>query len=139
MFHHLLEPIAGEFSGKRTWLDVSRLWHFRNTVCTPSLRDACRFCVQRFRENGVPNARMVPYAADGKTDYGGFVIPPEWAPRSATLSVVKPTDHACCLTSFEENALALMSRSAATPKNRAIPGSPVRRTISSGMRTRNPT
>ena len=116
MFRHLVEPLAQEFSGKRTWLDVSRLWHFRNTVCTPSLREACRFCVTRFRENGIAGARMVPYAADGKTDSGGSVLPPEWAPRSATLSVVKPAEHACRLTSFEENALALMSRSAATPK-----------------------
>ena len=116
MFHELLKPIAREFSGKRAWLDVSRLWHFRNTVCTPLLREACRFCVQRFRENGVANARVVPYAADGKTEYGPAVIPMEWEPRSATLSIVKPDDQARRVTSLEENALALMSRSAATPK-----------------------
>lgn len=116
MFHDLLKPIARELSGKRAWLDVSRLWHFRNTVCTPSLREACRFCVERFRENGVANARVVPYAADGKTEYGETVIPMEWEPRSATLSVVKPEDQARRVTSLEENALALMSRSAATPK-----------------------
>ena len=116
MFRDLLKPIAREFSGKRAWLDVSRLWHFRNTVCTPSLRDACRFCVSRFRENGIANARMVAYAADGKTRYGQTVIPPEWEPRSASLSIVKPEDHARRLTAFEENALSLMSRSAPTPK-----------------------
>ena len=51
MFTDLLKPIAKEFSGKRAWLDVNRLWQFRNTVCTPSLREACAYSVERFREN----------------------------------------------------------------------------------------
>ena len=115
MFHHLLEPIAGEMSGRRAWLDVSRLWHFRNTVCTPSLREACRWCVDRFRASGIANAKRVPYKADGKTTYGQTVLAPEWECRSAALGIVEPAEHARRLTSFEENALAIMDHSAATP------------------------
>ena len=116
MFKHLLKPIANEFSGQRAWLDVNRLWQFRNTVCTPSLRSACRHCVRRFRENSIQAARTVPYAADGRTRYGATVIPPEWEPKSASLSVVKPAGNARRITAFEENALSLMSRSARTPE-----------------------
>lgn len=120
MFQHLLKPIAREFSGKRAWLDVSRLWQFRNTVMTPGLREACRFCVERFGENGV-EARMVPYPADGKTRFGYHPpMPREWEAKSATLSIVKPTEHAQRLTSHGEDGLALCSRSAATPKGGII-------------------
>ncbi|MEW6357471.1 MAG: DUF4910 domain-containing protein [Planctomycetota bacterium] len=116
MFHHLLKPIAREFSGKRAWLDVSRLWQFRNTVMTPGLRDACRWCVDRFEENGV-RARMIPYPADGKTRYGYHPpMPLEWMATSATLSIVKPKEQAQRLTTYEEETLALCCRSAATPK-----------------------
>ncbi|NOZ22469.1 MAG: DUF4910 domain-containing protein [Planctomycetes bacterium] len=116
MFHHLLEPIAREFSGKRAWLDVSRLWQFRNTVMTPGLRESCRWCVERFKESGV-SARMIPYPADGKTRYGTHPpMPLEWEGKSATLSIVKPTKEARRLTSYEEEALALCCRSASTPK-----------------------
>jgi len=117
MFDHLLKPIANEFSGKRAWLDVNRLWQFRNTVCTPTMREACRYCVGRFRANGLSGARMVPYAADGETAHGVTVLPPEWDPRSATLDIVQPAAHARRVTSLEENVLALMSRSGPTPGN----------------------
>ena len=116
MFHPLLEPIARELSGRRAWLDVSRLWHFRNTVCTPSLRQACRYCVDRFKANGIAGARIIPYKADGKTTYGQTVLAPEWECTTATLRIVAPPEHAQRLTSFEENALAIMDHSAATPK-----------------------
>jgi len=116
MFHDLLEPFAKEFSGKRAWRMVSELWQFRNTVMTPGLRDACRYCVRRFREAGADSARTIPYPADGKTKYGATTMPLEWRPRSATLSIVRPTEHARRLTSFEEEALSLVCRSARTPK-----------------------
>jgi len=116
MFQGLLEPITDEFSGKRAWLDVNQLWLYRNTVLTPGLREACRYCVGRFRENGVRKAEMVSYKADGKTRYGDTTLRMEWQPKSATLSVVKPKENACRLTTFEENALSLICRSAATPK-----------------------
>jgi len=115
MFRHLLEPIAQELSGRRAWLDVSRLWHFRNTVCTPSLREACQWCVERFQAGGIAGAKRIAYKADGKTRYAGAAIAPEWECTTATLRVVKPTDRAQRLTSFAENALAVMDHSAATP------------------------
>jgi hypothetical protein len=117
MYRHLLEPIAREFKGKRAWLDVSRLWQFRNTVMTPGLREACRYCVRRFKENGIADARMIPYPADGKTRYGYHPpMPLEWEARSATLSIVRPKKEARRLTSYEEEALSLACRSAATPR-----------------------
>ena len=117
MYRHLLEPIAREFSGKRAWLDVSRLWQFRNTVMTPGLREACRYCVRRFKENGIADARMIPYPADGKTRYGyNAPMPLEWEARSATLGLVKPKEQACRVASYEQERLSLACRSAATPK-----------------------
>jgi len=116
MFRDLLEPIADEFSGKRAWLDVNQLWLYRNTVLTPGLRKACQYCVDRFRENGVRRARMASYKADGQTRYGDTILPMEWQPKSATLSIVKPKAHASRLTTFEENALSLVCRSVATPE-----------------------
>ncbi|MBM4078819.1 MAG: hypothetical protein FJ278_03900, partial [Planctomycetes bacterium] len=116
MFRDLLAPIAREFSGKRAWRDVSQLWQFRNTVTTPGLREACRYCVERFKENEVA-ARLDSYPADGRTRYGfSGPLPLEWEARSATLSIVKPKEEARRLTSYEEEALSLSCRSAATPK-----------------------
>ena len=114
MFHHLLEPFAREFSGKRTWRMVSELWQFRNTVTSPGLTQASHYCARRFREAGADTVRMVSYAADGKTRYGNTTLPREWEPRTATLSIVRPAEHARRLTSFAEQPLALASRSAAT-------------------------
>ncbi len=79
MFHHLLEPFAREFSGKRAWRMVSELWQFRNTVVSPGLTEASRYCVDRFREAGADTVRMVSYKADGKTKYGATTIPREWS------------------------------------------------------------
>lgn len=116
MFQHLLKPIAREFSGKRAWLDVCQLWLYRNTVMTPMLREACRYCVTRFRENGLSRARMVPYKADGKTKYGDTVLPMEWHPKRATLHIAKPEESAGRIADFQENVLSLVCRSAATPR-----------------------
>jgi hypothetical protein len=116
VFHDLLIPIADEFSGKRAWLDVCQLWLYRNTVLTPTLREACRYCVKRFRENGIGDARSVAYRADGKTRYGETTLPTEWHPKRAVLSIVKPTGSARQLTTFAENALSLVCRSTSTPE-----------------------
>ncbi len=117
MYRHLLEPIARELSGKRAWLDVSRLWQFRNTVLAPGLREACRFCVQRFKANGIDAARVIPYRADGKSRCGFHPpLPLEWEARSASLSIVRPAGEARRLTSYGEQPLSLACRSGAVPK-----------------------
>ena len=96
---------------------MSRLWQFRNTVMTPGLREACRYCVHRFQENGVAEAQVIPYPADGKTRYGYHApMPLEWEARSATLRIVEPKEQACRLAAYEEERLSLACRSAATIK-----------------------
>jgi len=114
MISELVNQLVAEFSGKRTLNDIRKLWQFRVTVFGPALRASAQYCAQRMREVGVRNVKIEAYNADDETLYGTHRLRLEWQPRSASLSIVSPKEHARLITTFADEPLSLASYSHGT-------------------------
>jgi hypothetical protein len=95
--------------------DIATYWGFRSTVPGPGLSAASAFLVRRHRENAIA-AEVHSYRADDRAPYlDGHKLPLAWFPRSASLEIVEPKEHAGVICSYAEEPLCLISNSTGTP------------------------
>ncbi len=101
-------------SGKAALQDLAQIVSFHRIQSSPGFREAARFCANRLRDAGIP-AEIVPFPADGVSEFWGYPIPQEWSAQSAVLRLVSPKQEARVLADYREEKIALIQRSLGTP------------------------
>ncbi|MBI2297930.1 MAG: hypothetical protein HYU66_03075 [Armatimonadetes bacterium] len=114
MLQPILDAILDELRPAQVLRDIALHWQCRSTVPSPQLRRAAERLRDRYLENGLPQARVVRYPADDRTEtLDGRRNPLEWQPRSAALCAVAPDAWTICR--YEDEPLCLVSGSVGTP------------------------
>jgi len=116
MYRPILDAIIRELNLGLCRRDIANHWACRCTVPGPGMRRAAEILQRRYLENGVPQAEILPYPADDRTEFlDGHKNPLEWRPQAATLSIVSPAAAAGTICRYADEPLCLVSNSTATP------------------------
>ena len=112
MTERILDAIINEFRSGQCRRDIAEHWACRCTVPGPGMRAAGERLVRRYRENGTPEATLIPYPADDRTEFlDGRRNPLEWRPRGASLRVVAPEQEAHEICNYADEPVSLICNS----------------------------
>ncbi|HYF52234.1 MAG TPA: AAC(3) family N-acetyltransferase [Planctomycetota bacterium] len=107
------------FSEKRVIADIEGISSRTRWMTTPKIMEAARYMAERLkRVPGLRDIAVIEIPADGKTAYGGWVMPKAWDVKSATLSLAQGEERGDCpwiLADYHENPFTQMMWSAPTP------------------------
>lgn len=105
------------FSAKRAAADIAALYEHARWLTTPRITQAAQYIARRLRVvRGLREIAIQHYPADGKTAYGGWVMPKAWDVKSARLEIVAPRVADPLLADFNKNPHSLMNWSPPTPR-----------------------
>jgi aminoglycoside 3-N-acetyltransferase len=107
---------ADDFSTRRVMADISAITGQTRWQTMPKMHAAARHMAESLKsEPGLEQLRLIELPADGKTFYGGWVMPKCWDATSATLRIATPGVADPVLADYQENPWSLMMWSPATP------------------------
>jgi aminoglycoside 3-N-acetyltransferase len=108
---------ADFFSAQRAAADIAAIYSHARWLTTPRIMRAAQHMMRRLRAvRGLTDIAILHYPADGKTAYGGWVMPKAWDVKSATLDIVAPHTNESRLADFKTNPHSLMNWSPSTPR-----------------------
>jgi aminoglycoside 3-N-acetyltransferase len=103
------------FSATRAMADIAVLASHTRWQTTPKINKAAKHITSLKPTAGLSELEVVDLPADGKTFFGGWVMPRCWDVKSATLKIVSPVIDAQLLADYQQNPWSLMMWSPATP------------------------
>src|SRR5258708_1222766 len=107
------------FSPARVMKDIRAIVSHTRWMTTPEIHKAARYIEKSFRQvPGLTEIQLIDFPADGKTFYGGWVMPKAWNVRGAKLCAVAQNGRAeLPLAYYRQNPFSLMMWSPPTPKS----------------------
>lgn len=104
------------FSAKRALSYAQAIFEETRWCTSPRISNAANLIAGQLQSFLLEkNVNVVALPADGKTSFGGWVMPKCWDVRSATLSISAPAVSAPILADYNESPHSLMMWSPATP------------------------
>ncbi|MEW6523059.1 MAG: DUF4910 domain-containing protein [Bacillota bacterium] len=112
MFHHILETVKTQASGVRALRFVEEIARYHRMQASPGFRASAQYCFSQLSAAGV-EAQILSYPARDSASYWSHSMFQEWDCTKGELELVEPERRR--LASYEEDKIALVQRSAATP------------------------
>ncbi len=104
------------FSAARAFTDIQALYELTRWCTTPKILEAARWVKGRLKTvPGLTDVVIHEYPADGRTSYGGWMMPKGWDVRGARLRIASPDVADPVLADYQDNPLSLCMWSAPTP------------------------
>jgi hypothetical protein len=112
----LIGVLDGITSGERAFTEVQARWGIDRWFTFPAMLRSCAHTAARMTADGLVEARVEEFPADGRTVVGSWQMPLAWDVTDATLEVLEPTAHAGrLLCNYRAVPCGLSMWSAATP------------------------
>ncbi len=113
MVDHLLDLFRRRFSAERALACAIDIWNNQRWFSADKDRAAIETYLDAMRSAGLQSVEAVNLPADGRTSFGGVVIPKRWTVRGATLEMIAP--ERAVIADYRANPCHLMLYSAPTP------------------------
>lgn len=112
MLRKTLVTVQRELSGQRAFQHVAEISQHHRIQASPGYRQAAIYCHQALQQAGLP-AEIIPFPADGQTEYWTQQMFEEWHCQTARLELTAP-EH-LLLADFAAEPMSLIQRSIGTP------------------------
>ncbi|MEI8241674.1 MAG: AAC(3) family N-acetyltransferase [bacterium] len=113
------------FRPKRAMETIRRLWEAARLIDAKAVRAAAEFVASELREAGLDGVTIEEIPADGKTSFGGWLMPVAWTATEARLEVRIPGQGVETLADYGEIPQSLALYSPGTPHGDWVEGSVV--------------
>lgn len=80
-----MRAVARLFNAKRARKNIVRIWKYARFMDTPSVWKAAEEGARCLREAAIMDVRVESLPADGRTSFGGWIIPIAWSVKDARL------------------------------------------------------
>ena len=84
----LYQTFRKEVDADRLYRNTAELYRLEYGQTFSCYRAAARKAFEILRENGIPNAEIIPYSADGKTAYQDKIMPLGWEASTGKLTIL---------------------------------------------------
>src|SRR6185369_3720775 len=113
--HH---PALKSFSSSRVMTDIRAIVAHTRWMTSPEILKAAQYIEKRLHQvDGLSEVRIERFKSDGKTAFGGWIMPKCWDVKSATLVAPARAGRAeLLLADYRRNPFSLMMWSPPTPK-----------------------
>ncbi|MDH7570906.1 MAG: S8 family serine peptidase, partial [Armatimonadota bacterium] len=114
MYNALWQAAAGQVSSERMQADVNAFFEHSRWSSFHRIWALAQLIAERMTAAGLSDVRLIPFPADGRTTFGGWVLPKAYDVERATLSVVEGP-RLGLLADYHTNPTCLMMYSRPTP------------------------
>ena len=113
---------AEAFRPKRAMDTMRRLWKIARLMDSKAVRAAAEFVAQELRDAGLDGVTIEELPADGKTSFGGWLMPVSWTVTKARLEALLPGHGKEVLADYSEIPQSLALYSPPTPHGDWVEG-----------------
>lgn len=113
---------AEAFRPKRAMETIRRLWDIAHLMDSKAVRSAAEFVAQELREAGLNGVTIEELPADGRTAFGGWLMPVSWTVTQARLEALLPGHGKEVLADYGEIPQSLALYSPPTPHGAWVEG-----------------
>ena len=110
------------FQPKRAMETIRRIWEAARLMDSKAIRTAAEFVASELREAGLDGVTIEELPADGKTSFGGWLMPVSWTVTKARLEAIVPGHGKEALADYGEIPQSLALYSPPTPHGDWVEG-----------------
>lgn len=94
MYADIIGILEGITNGELAFAELQTRWGIDRWFTFPAMLRSCAHTVARMRDDGLVDACVEEFPADGRTVVGSWRMPLAWDASAATLEVLEPAAHA---------------------------------------------
>jgi aminoglycoside 3-N-acetyltransferase len=113
---------AEAFSSKRAMETIRGLWETARLMDSKAVRASAEFVAKELREAGLNGVTIEDIPSDGKTSFGGWLMPISWTVTKARLEAIVPGQRKEALADYDEIPQSLALYSPPTPHGEWVEG-----------------
>ncbi len=115
MYTPIWNGVRGHLSEERMQADIAEFFAFSRWSSFDKINGLAQCIAAKMRAIGLEDARLIAFPADGKTGYGGWIMPRAYDVQEAQLTLRRPDAPDTILADYHANPVSLMLYSLPTP------------------------
>ena len=115
MYSPIWNGVRGHLSEERMRADIAEFFEFSRWSSFDKINGLARCVAAKMQAIGMQDARCIAFPADGRTGYGGWIMPRAYDAQEARLTLLRPDAPDTILADYHANPVSLMLYSLPTP------------------------
>ena len=115
MYDSIWNAVRPRLSAERMRADIAEFFAFSRWSSFDKINELAELIAKKMTAAGMEDVRLIPFPADGKTAYGGWIMPLAYDAREARLTLLGADGSVATLADYQVNPVSLMLYSQPTP------------------------